>query len=133
MIDYDYIMRLITRYSQSSPQKQKMTREELIGLLSATANFMDDREEMIAYINTLKVGEGLSEKAIREGYETLKLKGSQDNWRKLNKSMVWKHKTCKPLWITFIIKSRRANFSIASTVVSSASVEYKYASSSWSI
>ncbi|KPA17767.1 type I site-specific deoxyribonuclease, HsdR family protein [Candidatus Magnetomorum sp. HK-1] len=72
VIDYDYIMRLITRYSQSTPQKQKMTREELIGLLSATANFMDDREEMIAYINTLKVGEGLSEKAIREGYETFK-------------------------------------------------------------
>jgi type I restriction enzyme R subunit len=49
-----------------------MTREELIGLLSATANFMDDREEMIAYIDTLKAGEGLSEKEIREGYEVFK-------------------------------------------------------------
>ena len=72
VIDYDYIMELISRYSQSTPKKQKMSREQLVGLLSSTANFMDEREEMIAYINTLKEGEGLSEKAIREGYETFK-------------------------------------------------------------
>ncbi len=72
VIDYDYIMGLISRYSQSTPQKQKMSREQLIGLLSSTANFMDEREEMIAYINTLQAGEGLSEKAIREGYEAFK-------------------------------------------------------------
>lgn len=72
VIDYDYIMGLIARYSGSTPQKQKMSREQLIGLLSSTANFMDEREEMIAYISTLKAGEGLSEKAIREGYEVFK-------------------------------------------------------------
>jgi len=72
VIDYDYIMGLISRYSQGTPKKQKMTREQLIGLLSSTANFMDERAEMIAYIDTLKVGEGLSEKAIREGYEAFK-------------------------------------------------------------
>lgn len=72
VIDYDYIMGLIARYSGSSPKKQKMSREQLISLLSSTANFMDEREEMIAYISTLKAGEGLSEKAIREGYEVFK-------------------------------------------------------------
>ncbi|MDY6964853.1 MAG: type I restriction endonuclease subunit R [Halobacteriota archaeon] len=72
VIDYDYIMGLIARYSGSSPQKQKMSREQLIGLLSSTANFMEERDEMIAYIDTLKAGEGLSEKAIREGYEAFK-------------------------------------------------------------
>jgi type I restriction enzyme, R subunit len=72
VIDYDYIMGLISRYSQSTPKKQKMTREQLIGLLSSTANFMDEREEMIDYIDTLKAGEGLSEKEIREGYEVFK-------------------------------------------------------------
>ena len=69
VIDYDYIMGLISRYSQGTPQKQKMTREQLAGLLSSTANFMDERQEIIAYINTLKAGEGLSEAAIRQGYE----------------------------------------------------------------
>ena len=72
VIDYDYIMGLISRYSQGTPQKQKMTRRQLVGLLSSTANFMDEREEMIAYIDTLKAGEGLSEQAIREGYEAFK-------------------------------------------------------------
>ena len=72
VIDYDYIMRLIARYSQSTPQKQKMTREQLVGLLLSTANFMDEREEMIAYIDTLKAGEGLNEKEIRDGYEFFK-------------------------------------------------------------
>jgi len=72
IIDYDYIMGLIARYSQSTPKKQKMSHKQLIGLLSSTANFMDEREEMIAYINTLKAGEGLNEKEIRQGYETFK-------------------------------------------------------------
>jgi type I restriction enzyme R subunit len=72
VIDYDYIMGLIARYSQSTPKKQKMSREQLIGLLSSTANFMDERNEMVDYIDTLKAGEGLSEKVIREGYEAFK-------------------------------------------------------------
>lgn len=72
IIDYDYIMELITRYSQGTSTKQTMTREELIGLLSSTANFLDERDEMIDYINSLKVGEALSEQTIREGYETFK-------------------------------------------------------------
>ncbi len=72
VIDYDYIMGLIARFSQNTPKKQNMSREQLVGLLASTANFMDEREEMIAYINTLKAGEGLSEKAIRQGYEIFK-------------------------------------------------------------
>ena len=31
VIDYDYIMGLIARFSQQKPGKHKMTREELIG------------------------------------------------------------------------------------------------------
>ncbi len=72
VIDYDYIMRLLAHYSQSTPKKQKMNREQLIDLLSSTANFMDERKEMVEYINTLKAGEGLSEQVIRQGYETFK-------------------------------------------------------------
>ncbi|HAT1882462.1 TPA: type I restriction endonuclease subunit R [Legionella pneumophila] len=72
IIDYDYIMRLIAQYSQQKPGKQKMSREQLIGLIQSDAKFMDEREDITAYINSLKVGEGLSEKVIREGYETFK-------------------------------------------------------------
>ncbi len=68
LIDYDYIMRLIARFSEAKPKKQKMTREQLIGLLSGSARLMDERDDMIAYIDTLEEGAGLSETEIREGY-----------------------------------------------------------------
>ncbi len=72
VIDYDYIMGLIARYSEATPGKQKMSREELIGLIQSDAKFMDEREDIVAYIATLKAGEGLSEKAIRDGYNRFK-------------------------------------------------------------
>ena len=49
-----------------------MTREELIGLISADAKFMDERDDIAAYIGTLKACEGLSEDAIRDGYDRFK-------------------------------------------------------------
>jgi len=72
VIDYDYIMGLIARYSESAPGKQKMSRTELIGLIQSDAKFIDEREDIAAYVNTLKAGEGLSENAIRDGYSRFK-------------------------------------------------------------
>ena len=76
VIDYDYIMGLIARFSAGElgqgPDKARMTREELIGLISADAKFMDERDDIAAYIGTLKAGEGLSEDAIRDGYDRFK-------------------------------------------------------------
>ena len=76
VIDYDYIMALIARYTQAAPAKQKMSREELIGLIQSDAKFMDERDDIADYIGTLKAGEGLSEQAIRQGYETFKAEKS---------------------------------------------------------
>lgn len=72
VIDYDYIMCLIAKFSAKGPGKAKMTREELIGLISADAKFMNERDDIAAYIGTLKAGEGLSEAAIRDGYTHFK-------------------------------------------------------------
>ncbi|WPD21861.1 MAG: type I restriction endonuclease subunit R [Candidatus Electrothrix scaldis] len=72
MIDYDYIMALIARYSQQEPGKQKMSRAELVGLIQSDAKFMDDRDDIAEYIDTLEVGKGLDEKAIRDGFERFK-------------------------------------------------------------
>ena len=72
IIDYDYIMGLMSRFSQQGPGKQKMSREQLIGLILSDAKFMNERDDIAAYINTLKAGEGLSEAAIREGYTRFK-------------------------------------------------------------
>ncbi len=73
IIDYDYIMSLISKYTQPDvPKKEKMSREQLIGLLSSSSNMMDERDDIIAYINTLEAGKGLDEKAIKEGYKIFK-------------------------------------------------------------
>jgi len=72
VIDYDYIMGLIARYSQMAPGKQKMSRDQLIGLIQSDAKFIDERDDIAAYISTLEAGKGLSEKAIREGYAQFK-------------------------------------------------------------
>lgn len=72
VIDYDYIVRLMSRFSQQEPSKQKMSRDQLIGLIQADAKFMNEREDIAAYITTLKAGEGLSEIAIRNGYSRFK-------------------------------------------------------------
>ena len=71
LIDYDYIMALIAKYtqSQSEPQKQKMSKEQLISMLSATSNFLDEREDIIEYIDSLQVGVALNESQIKEGYQ----------------------------------------------------------------
>ena len=72
LIDYDYIMKLIARFSSQPPKKQKMTREQLMGLLASSARLMDEREDLEAYVATLKEGEGLSEEEVRKGYERFK-------------------------------------------------------------
>lgn len=74
VIDYDYIMGLLAHYTQ--PGKQKMSRAQLIGLILSDAKFMDDREDITAYISTLQVGKGLDERAIRQGYEAFKAEKS---------------------------------------------------------
>ncbi|MGE4272951.1 MAG: type I restriction endonuclease subunit R [Desulfitobacterium sp.] len=73
IIDYDYIMSLISKYTQPDvPKKEKMSREQLIGLLSSSSNMMGERDDIIAYINTLEAGKGLDEKAIKDGYQIFK-------------------------------------------------------------
>jgi type I restriction enzyme R subunit len=72
LIDYDYIMALIARYASETPGKQKMSREELIGLIQSDAKFMDERDDIADYIDTLEAGKGLDEKAIRAGFERFK-------------------------------------------------------------
>ena len=72
LIDYDYIMGLIAKFSEQKPGKSKMSREQLIGLISSDAKFINERDDIAEYICTLKAGEGLSETAIRDGYTRFK-------------------------------------------------------------
>ena len=72
LIDYDYIMKLIAKYSGQDPKKLSISREQLIGLIQSDEKFLDEREEITEYVRSLKEGGGLDETAIRAGYEQFK-------------------------------------------------------------
>ncbi len=72
LVDYDYIMGLIAKYTQNKPSKQKISRAQLISLLSSDAKLIDERDDMVAYINSLEAGKALNEKEIKEGYQNFK-------------------------------------------------------------
>ena len=71
VIDYDYIMELISKY-MGHPSKWKMTKEELANLIRSSANLLDDRDDIIAYIDSLDGLNGRTEQEIKDGYEVFK-------------------------------------------------------------
>jgi len=85
MIDYDYIMGLLAKFSAKGPIKSKMTREQLISVIAGDARFMGEKQDIAEYIGTLKAGEGLSEAAIREGYVRFKAEKSAAELRRIAK------------------------------------------------
>jgi type I restriction enzyme R subunit len=72
LIDYDYIMGLIARFTGQDPKKAKMNREQLIGLIGSDAKFMDERETITDYVQSLEAGRPLDETAVRDGYQRFK-------------------------------------------------------------
>jgi len=77
VIDYDYIMDLIADSTQKKPAKQKMTKAQVISLLSANANLMDEQEDLTEYINGLDWNSGHDVNVLRKGYETFKIEKNE--------------------------------------------------------
>jgi type I restriction enzyme R subunit len=72
VVDYDYIMSLISRYTQQLPGKRQMSRDQLIGLIQSDAKFLDEGEDITEYIRSLPTDQPLDEAQIRTGYEQFK-------------------------------------------------------------
>jgi len=72
IIDYDYIMNLIADSTQKKPAKQKMTKAQVISLLSSNANLMDEQEDLTEYINGLDWNSGQDVETLRKGYDKFK-------------------------------------------------------------
>ncbi len=72
VIDYDYIVGLIAKFSGQAPGKAKMSREQLIGLIASDSKFIDERETITDYVKSLETGKKLDEKAVRDGYQRFK-------------------------------------------------------------
>ena len=72
MIDYDYIMDLIAKQYGGTGVKVKLTREQLVNLVLSNSNLMDERDDIIAYINSLEEVNGKTEQEIKDGYNRFK-------------------------------------------------------------
>ena len=72
MIDYDYIMDLIAKQYGGNGGKTRMTREQLVNIVLSNSDLMDEREDIIAYINNLKEVNGKTVQEIKEDYNLFK-------------------------------------------------------------
>lgn len=67
LVDYDYIMGLIAKETQKT-DKHKMTREQIIEMLKSSANLLDEREDLIAFVNSLPLNEGIDEDTLKKKF-----------------------------------------------------------------
>lgn len=72
VIDYDYIMRLMAESTGAKPQKEKMTRDQIISLIRSSANMMEEAPEMVEYFSQLPTDRGYTVKEMQDGYLTYK-------------------------------------------------------------
>lgn len=73
LVDYDYIMKLLSKYTDTHFEKVKITKEQLLEILSSSVDLMNEREYLKAFIEEeLEKGSGLSEAEIRERYQAYK-------------------------------------------------------------
>lgn len=73
LVDYDYIMKLLAKYTDTHFEKVKITKEQLLEILSGSVDLMNEREYLKAFIEEeLEKGSGLSEAEIRERYRAYK-------------------------------------------------------------
>ncbi len=70
VIDYDYIMGLCSNYTY--PDKQKMTKAQISALMASDAKFIDEKEVINAYIDTLEVGTKQRFEEIKQNYDRFK-------------------------------------------------------------
>jgi len=85
VIDYDYIINLIADSTQQKPATHKMTKEQVIRLLCANANMMDEQEDLTEYINSLDWTKGYDVDTLHKGYETFKIEKHDKELAKISK------------------------------------------------
>ncbi len=73
LVDYDYIMKLLAKYTDTHFEKVKITKEQLLEILSSSVDLMNERDYLKAFIEEeLQKGSGVSESEIRERYKAYK-------------------------------------------------------------
>ena len=77
IIDYDYIMDLIADSTQKKPAKQKMTKEQVISVLTSHSNFENEIDDLTEYINGLDWNSGKNVDKLKQDFETFKIEKNE--------------------------------------------------------
>ena len=73
IIDYDYIIGLISKYTVSNVDgTEEMTKEKLISIMTSTSNLLSEKQTIIDYVDSLPTNIKLSIEEIKKGYEEFK-------------------------------------------------------------
>lgn len=73
LVDYDYIMRLLSKYTDTHVEKVQITKKQLLDILAGSVDLMNEREYLKAFIEEeLSQGSGMSELEIRRRYKEFK-------------------------------------------------------------
>ncbi|MGV6947140.1 type I restriction endonuclease subunit R [Sphingobacterium kyonggiense] len=72
VIDYDYIMNLIADSTQKKSSKQKMTKAQVISLLSANSNLMEEQIDLTEFIGALDWATGYTAEELKKMYDVFK-------------------------------------------------------------
>ena len=65
-------MKLIADNTQKKPSKEKMTKAQVISLLSANSNLMEEQEDLTEYIGSLDWNSGQDMESLQKGYDRFK-------------------------------------------------------------
>ena len=68
VIDYDYIMDLVADNTQKKSTKQKLTKQQIINLMSSNSNLMGQKEDLTEFINQLDWSIGISKEELDQKY-----------------------------------------------------------------
>ena len=75
LVDYDYIMKLLAKYTDTHPEKVKITKEQLLEILAGSVDLMKERDYLKAFIEKeLKPNTHMSVDEIKQKYEEFKNK-----------------------------------------------------------
>jgi type I restriction enzyme R subunit len=72
VIDYDFIMNLMAENLGRKPSKQKMTPSQVISLLKANSNFMDEEEDLTEFIKHVDWTVGQTAVELKNNFEAFK-------------------------------------------------------------
>lgn len=87
IIDYDYIMGLISRLVSEEPERQEMTRDQLVALIRSHSNLPDEQEDILDFIQHPEDINGRTVDEISDDFRRFR----EEKWRRRLRDVAERH------------------------------------------